>query len=76
MVAALDHTPAINPTGNALLATAGSGDVLAGLIGARLAAGMAAFDAACASVFQHGEVADQWPANTALTAAALARALH
>ncbi len=76
VVAALDHTPAINPTGNALLATAGSGDVLAGLIGARLAAGMAAFDAACASVFQHGEVADQWPANTALTAAALARALH
>lgn len=76
VVAAADHTPAINPTGNALLATAGSGDVLAGLIGARLAAGLPAFDAACAAVFQHGEVADQWPANSALTAAALARALH
>lgn len=76
IVAAPDMLAAINPTGNARLATAGSGDVLAGLTGARLAAGLTAFDAACAAVFQHGEVADQWPANTALTASALACALH
>ena len=76
VVAAPGHTPAINPTGNALLATAGSGDVLAGLIGARLAAGQPEFDAACASVFQHGEIADAWPADMALTAAALACALR
>jgi hydroxyethylthiazole kinase-like uncharacterized protein yjeF len=76
VIAAPERKPAINPTGNALLATAGSGDVLAGLIGARLAAGMPAFEAACASVFQHGEIADRWPAQTALTAADLARALH
>ena len=76
MVAAPDQLPAINPTGNALLATAGSGDVLAGLTGARLAAGLPAFEAACAAVFAHGEAADRWPTDTALTAGALARALN
>jgi hydroxyethylthiazole kinase-like uncharacterized protein yjeF len=38
VIAAPGQTPAINPTGNATLATAGTGDVLAGMIGARLAA--------------------------------------
>ncbi len=76
IVAAADQMPAINPTGNALLATAGSGDVLAGLIGARLAAGLPAFEAACAAVFAHGAAADCWPTGTALTAGALARALR
>ncbi len=76
VVAAPDHLPAINPTGNALLATAGSGDVLAGMIGAKLAAGMPAFEAACAAVFAHGEAADHWPTGTPLTAGALARALR
>ncbi|MDP3619585.1 MAG: NAD(P)H-hydrate dehydratase [Ramlibacter sp.] len=64
---------AINPTGNARLATAGTGDVLAGLIAARLAAGEDAFEAATAAVFAHGLAADRWPATEALTAAALAR---
>lgn len=76
IIAAPDLLPAISPTGNALLATAGTGDVLAGLIGARLAAGMPAFEAACAAVFTHGETADLWPAGAALTAGALACALH
>ena len=76
IVAAPDQLPAINPTGNALLATAGSGDVLAGMIGARLATGMPAFEAACAAVFAHGETADHWPPGVALTAGALACALQ
>ena len=76
VIAAPGQTPHINPTGNGLLGTAGTGDVLAGLIGARLAAGLPAFEAACAAVYQHGAAADRWPANTtALTAGALARAL-
>ena len=37
VIAAPGQVPQINPSGNALLATAGTGDVLAGLIGARLA---------------------------------------
>lgn len=74
VVAAPDQTPAINPTGNGKLATAGAGDVLAGLIAARLAAGETALDAARHAAFQHGELADRWPKGLALTAAALARA--
>lgn len=45
---------AVAPFANPALATAGSGDVLAGLIGALLAQGMAPFDAACLGVFMHG----------------------
>lgn len=67
--------PRINPTGNARLATAGTGDVLAGLIGARLGQGLPAFDAACAAVYAHGLVADTWPHRQTLTADALARGL-
>lgn len=49
---------AINPTGNAGLATAGTGDVLAGVIGALLAQGMPAYEAACAAVWIHGRAAE------------------
>lgn len=65
----------INPTGNARLATAGTGDVLAGMVAAQLAAGASALDAACAAVFRHGAAAERWPAHQALTASALARAI-
>jgi hydroxyethylthiazole kinase-like uncharacterized protein yjeF len=44
----------INPTGSSWLATAGSGDVLSGLIGALLAGGMAATDAAATGAYLHG----------------------
>jgi hydroxyethylthiazole kinase-like uncharacterized protein yjeF len=54
---------AINPTGNAALATAGTGDVLAGMIGALLAQGMAPKDAACAAVWIHGCAADRLVAS-------------
>ena len=75
VVAAPSRAPAINPTGNARLATAGTGDVLAGLLGTRLAAGGDTFEAACAACWQHGHAADAWPAPQALTASRLARAL-
>lgn len=74
IVAASDETPVINTTGNARLATAGTGDVLAGMMGAALAAaGSPAMQAACEAVWHHGDLADRWPANTPLTADGLAR---
>lgn len=76
VIASPGQIPAINPTGNARLATAGTGDVLAGLIGARMAAGMPAFQAAGEAVYEHGWAADHWPSDQALTAGALARSLH
>jgi len=75
VTAAPGRTPAINPTGNGLLATGGTGDVLAGLVAARVASGVAAFDAAQMAAFQHGQLADDWPAGKPLTASALATAL-
>ena len=73
VIAAPLRTPAINPTGNARLATAGTGDVLAGMVGARLAAGQYAMDAACDAVYAHGLTADRWPEGKPLTASALAQ---
>lgn len=51
---------ALNPTGNPALATAGSGDVLTGLIGSLLAQGMGPFDAAQLGSYLHGKAADLW----------------
>lgn len=70
IIAAPGQLPRINPTGNAKLATAGTGDVLAGLIGAYLAGGMPAHDAASSSAYQHGLAADDWP-GTVLSASNL-----
>lgn len=76
VIAAPGEPAFINSTGNALLATAGTGDVLAGLVGACLARGMTATDAAAAAVFDHGRRADCWAAckpGKVLTASTLAR---
>lgn len=65
----------VNPTGNALLATAGTGDVLAGMTGAYLASGLSAEEATCRAVFLHGQRADTWASlrpGLGLTASALA----
>ncbi|MET7483229.1 NAD(P)H-hydrate dehydratase [Streptomyces sp. NPDC005538] len=44
----------VNPTGTGWLATAGSGDVLSGLAGSLLAAGLSAFDAGSVGAYLHG----------------------
>jgi hydroxyethylthiazole kinase-like uncharacterized protein yjeF len=76
VIAAPGELPHINPTGNARLATAGTGDVLAGLIGSYMAQKRDAFSASCAAVYRHGELADRWPDSAgALTAHQLAQAL-
>lgn len=59
IIAAPDGRLAINGCGNAALATAGSGDVLAGLCGSLLAQRMPPWEAACAAVWLHGSAADQ-----------------
>ncbi|MFT4191035.1 MAG: NAD(P)H-hydrate dehydratase [Comamonas sp.] len=64
VIAAPGQRSHLNPTGNGLLATAGTGDVLAGMIGARLAGGSPAFEAACGAVYQHGLYADRQVGNT------------
>jgi len=75
IVASPHAVPRINSSGNARLANAGTGDVLAGLIGARLAAGGDLFHKVCEAVYRHGAVAEGWPPHSTLTAQELARAL-
>jgi hydroxyethylthiazole kinase-like uncharacterized protein yjeF len=78
IVAAPGEVPRINPSGNALLATAGTGDVLAGMVGSAIAAQgpsrLPLIEQVAAAVFQHGWLADHWAdgANQALTASQLA----
>ncbi|MBK1688624.1 NAD(P)H-hydrate dehydratase [Rubrivivax gelatinosus] len=79
VVAAPGAPPSLNPTGNALLATAGTGDVLAGWLGGLWSAGGEAFATAAAAVWQHGHAADRALAAGAggpLRAADLVDALH
>jgi NAD(P)H-hydrate epimerase len=59
VVASPDGRVSVNPTGNPVLATAGTGDVLTGVLVALLAQGLSPFDAARLAVFAHGMAGDQ-----------------
>jgi len=58
LVAAPDGRLGFSPPAPAWLATAGTGDVLAGLAATMRARGLAAFEAACAAVWLHGRAAE------------------
>jgi hydroxyethylthiazole kinase-like uncharacterized protein yjeF len=82
IVAAPGRTPIINPSGNPALATAGTGDVLAGLVGSLIAQpapeGEDAMATVARAVWLHGHAADRWVARSParhLDAGTLARLL-
>jgi len=58
IIARPDGATAICPTGNPGMASGGTGDVLSGVIGALLAQGLTAYDAAALGVFAHGAAGD------------------
>jgi len=55
---------AVNSTGNVALATAGTGDLLSGVIGALLSRGMDTYEAARAGAWAHGRAAELWLEET------------
>ena len=73
LVAAPEGPVRVTTTGVPWLATAGAGDVLAGLVGALLAAGLAPLDAASVGSWLHGAAAARASRGGPITAMAVAR---
>lgn len=67
VIACQDGRIFINPTGNSGLATAGTGDVLTGMIGGLLAQGMDMDKAAIAGTWLHGLAADDYAKDNSQT---------
>ncbi len=75
IVAGPDGTVYVNTTGSPVLATAGTGDVLAGLLGALLAGGLPAERAALAAAYAHGLAGRYTAESGPVTASDVADAL-
>ena len=75
VVAHPDGRVRVNATGTPWLATAGAGDVLGGLVGALLAAGLEPFDAASAGAWLHGAAATLAGEGGPITASEVAHAI-
>ncbi len=68
----------VNPTGGPALATGGTGDVLAGMVGGLCAQGLPGFEAAACAVYVHGAASDRLAArqgNAGILAGDLAEAV-
>ena len=59
MVASPDGETRVSPFANPILASAGTGDVLAGVIGGLLSQGLSPFDAATCGVYLHAAAAER-----------------
>jgi hydroxyethylthiazole kinase-like uncharacterized protein yjeF len=75
VIARPDGRTRVNTTGTSWLATAGAGDVLGGVIGALLAAGLTPYDAASVGAWLHGAAAVLASDGGPLVASEVARAL-
>ncbi|WP_447037960.1 NAD(P)H-hydrate dehydratase [Streptomyces sp. DSM 118878] len=75
LVADAEGAVRVNPTGTAWLATAGSGDVLSGLAGSLLAAGLEARDAGSVAAYLHGLAARHAADGAPVTAQEVAKAI-
>jgi ADP-dependent NAD(P)H-hydrate dehydratase / NAD(P)H-hydrate epimerase len=76
VVAAPDGVVTLNPTGNPGMGTGGTGDVLAGVIGALLAQGLEPLAAARLGVYVHGRAGDLVAAGSPIGLTAGELALH
>ena len=78
LIALADGSLVINPTGNAGMATGGSGDVLTGIIAGLMAQGLSTAQASIAGAYIHGEAGDYFAeseSQTTLIAGDLLRCL-
>ena len=76
VIVAPDGQVRVNTNATPWLATAGAGDVLAGLCGSLLASGLSTLDAASVGAYLHGAAANLASSSGPITAISVARALH